>query len=97
MAKQLEPFAGDSVDLLSAYNLVAAENRRLPAPIYLWIRDNDDADEGGHPGMDIALRPNRHLELVEDLRDPDARAVLLHEHGGHLAVELFAYARQRKA
>jgi hypothetical protein len=41
MAKQLEPFAGDSVELLSAYNLVAAENRRLPAPIYLWIRDNE--------------------------------------------------------
>ncbi|HYO51904.1 tetratricopeptide repeat protein [Archangium sp.] len=41
MAKQLEPFAGEDVDLLSAYNLVAAENRRLPAPIYLWIRGNE--------------------------------------------------------
>jgi tetratricopeptide (TPR) repeat protein len=41
MAKQLEPFAGDDLDLLSAYNLVAAENRRLPGPIYLWIRNNE--------------------------------------------------------
>ncbi|HEX8820499.1 MAG TPA: tetratricopeptide repeat protein [Archangium sp.] len=41
MAKQLEPFVGEDMDLLSAYNLVAAENRRLPGPIYLWIRDNE--------------------------------------------------------
>ncbi|QRK06895.1 tetratricopeptide repeat protein [Archangium violaceum] len=41
MAKQLEPFVGEEVDLLSAYNLVAAENRRLPGPIYLWIRNNE--------------------------------------------------------
>ncbi|PTL85482.1 tol-pal system YbgF family protein [Vitiosangium sp. GDMCC 1.1324] len=41
MAKQLEPFTGEDVDLLSSYNLVAAENRRLPRPIYLWIRDNE--------------------------------------------------------
>ena len=41
MAKQLEPFSGEDVDLLSAYNLVAAENRRLPRPIYLWIRGNE--------------------------------------------------------
>ncbi|WNG37451.1 tetratricopeptide repeat protein [Archangium violaceum] len=41
MAKQLEPFVGEEMDLLSSYNLVAAENRRLPAPIYLWIRNNE--------------------------------------------------------
>ena len=41
MARQLEPFSGEDVDLLSAYNLVAAENRRLPRPIYLWIRGNE--------------------------------------------------------
>ncbi|MGZ3458780.1 MAG: tetratricopeptide repeat protein [Archangium sp.] len=41
MAKQLEPFAGDDLELLTAYNLVAAQNRRLPAPIYLWIRGNE--------------------------------------------------------
>lgn len=41
MAKQLEPFIGEEVDLLSSYNLVAAENRRLPGPIYLWIRNNE--------------------------------------------------------
>jgi hypothetical protein len=41
MAKQLEPFLGEDVDHLTAYNLVAAENRRLPAPIYLWVRNNE--------------------------------------------------------
>jgi len=41
MAKQIEPFLGEGVDHLTAYNLVAAENRRLPAPIYLWIRNNE--------------------------------------------------------
>jgi hypothetical protein len=41
MAKQLEPFVSKEQDLLSAYNLVAAENRRLPAPIYLWVRNNE--------------------------------------------------------
>ena len=41
MAEQLKPFAGPDVDLVSAYNLVAAENRRLPQPIYLWIRENE--------------------------------------------------------
>lgn len=41
MARQLEPFAGEDLDLLSAYNLVAAENRRLPRPLYLWIRGNE--------------------------------------------------------
>jgi hypothetical protein len=41
MAKQLEPFAREDLELLSAYNLVAAENRRLPGPIYLWIRNNE--------------------------------------------------------
>ncbi|HEX8436609.1 tetratricopeptide repeat protein [Archangium sp.] len=41
MARQLEPFVGEDVDMLSAYNLVAAENRRLPAPVYLWIRGNE--------------------------------------------------------
>lgn len=40
MARQLAPFTGE-LDLLSAYNLVAAENRRLPQPIYLWIHDNE--------------------------------------------------------
>jgi tetratricopeptide (TPR) repeat protein len=41
MAKQLEPFTGEDLELLSAYNLVAAENRRLPGPVYLWIRNNE--------------------------------------------------------
>ncbi|MFL5352536.1 tetratricopeptide repeat protein [Archangium sp.] len=41
MAKQLEPFADENMELLSAYNLVAAENRRLPGPVYLWIRNNE--------------------------------------------------------
>jgi tetratricopeptide (TPR) repeat protein len=40
MAKQLEPFTRDE-DALSAYNLVSAENRRLPRPIYLWIHGNE--------------------------------------------------------
>ena len=41
MAEQLKPFAGNDEDYLSAYNLVTAENRRLPQPIYLWIRENE--------------------------------------------------------
>jgi hypothetical protein len=45
MAKQLEPFVGEEVELLAAYNLVAAENRRLPGPIYLWIRNNERMQE----------------------------------------------------
>ncbi|MFY0575844.1 hypothetical protein ACN28S_17100 [Cystobacter fuscus] len=40
MAKQLEPFTRDE-DPLSAYNLVSAENRRLPGPVYLWIHGNE--------------------------------------------------------
>ncbi len=40
MAKQLAPFTQDA-DPLSAYNLVSAENRRLPAPVYLWIHGNE--------------------------------------------------------
>ncbi len=41
MARQLEPFAKDDLELIAAYNLVAAENRRLPGPVYLWIRNNE--------------------------------------------------------
>ncbi len=41
MATQLKPFAGEDEDFVSAYNLVTAENRRLPQPIYLWIRENE--------------------------------------------------------
>jgi len=41
MAKQIEPFTREDVEPLSAYNLVVAENRRLPQPIYLWIHDNE--------------------------------------------------------
>ncbi len=41
MARQLEPFTREDVTPLSAYNLVVAENRRLPQPIYLWIHDNE--------------------------------------------------------
>lgn len=41
MAKQLEPFTGEDVQLVQAYNLVAAENRRLPRPVYLWLRNNE--------------------------------------------------------
>ncbi|MCP3101631.1 tetratricopeptide repeat protein [Myxococcus sp. K15C18031901] len=41
MAKQLEPFTADDQDLVLAYNLVAAENRRLPRPVYLWLRNNE--------------------------------------------------------
>ncbi|WNG26214.1 tetratricopeptide repeat protein [Cystobacter fuscus] len=40
MAKQLESFTRDE-DPLSAYNLVSAENRRLPGPVYLWIHGNE--------------------------------------------------------
>ena len=41
MAKQLEPFTREDEDLVLAYNLVASENRRLPRPVYLWIRNNE--------------------------------------------------------
>jgi tetratricopeptide (TPR) repeat protein len=41
MARQLEPFTGEDVQLVQAYNLVAAENRRLPRPVYLWLRNNE--------------------------------------------------------
>jgi len=42
MAKQLEPFTGEDMGLIPAFNLVsAAENRRLPRPVYLWIRNNE--------------------------------------------------------
>jgi len=41
MAKQLEPFAGEDVQWVQAYNLVAAENRRLPRSVYLWLRNNE--------------------------------------------------------
>ncbi len=41
MEKQLKPFTGDDVELVSAFNLVAAENRRLPRPVYLWLRNNE--------------------------------------------------------
>ena len=41
MAKQLEPFTAEDGDLVQAYNLVAAENRRLPRPVYLWLRNNE--------------------------------------------------------
>jgi tetratricopeptide (TPR) repeat protein len=41
MAKQLEPFTGEDLELIPAYNLVASENRRLPRPVYLWLRNNE--------------------------------------------------------
>jgi hypothetical protein len=42
MAKQLEPFVGEDMELIPAFNLVSAtENRRLPRPVYLWIRNNE--------------------------------------------------------
>lgn len=41
MARQLEPHAHEDLELTLAFNLVAAENRRLPAPVYLWIRQNE--------------------------------------------------------
>ena len=42
MAKQLEPFTGEDMGLIPAFNLVsAAENRKLPRPVYLWIRNNE--------------------------------------------------------
>ena len=42
MAKQLEPFTGEDMGLIPAFNLVSAsENRRLPRPVYLWIRNNE--------------------------------------------------------
>jgi hypothetical protein len=41
MAAQLAPFVEEELDLIAAYNLVAAENRRLPGPVYLWIRNNE--------------------------------------------------------
>jgi tetratricopeptide (TPR) repeat protein len=41
MAKQLEPFTGEDMELIPAYNLVASENRRLPRPVYLWLRNNE--------------------------------------------------------
>jgi tetratricopeptide (TPR) repeat protein len=46
MAKQLEPFTGEDMELIPAFNLVsAAENRRLPRPVYLWIRNNERVRE----------------------------------------------------
>jgi tetratricopeptide (TPR) repeat protein len=41
MAKQLEPFAREDMELIPAFNLVASENRRLPRPVYLWLRNNE--------------------------------------------------------
>lgn len=41
MAKQLEPFTGEDMELIPAFNLVASENRRLPRPVYLWLRNNE--------------------------------------------------------
>jgi tetratricopeptide (TPR) repeat protein len=42
MAKQLEPFARDDMELIPAFNLVSStENRKLPRPVYLWIRNNE--------------------------------------------------------
>ena len=41
MAKQLEPFVREDMELVPAYNLVASENRRLPRPVYLWLRNNE--------------------------------------------------------
>ncbi|MBN1210200.1 MAG: tetratricopeptide repeat protein [Myxococcaceae bacterium] len=42
MARQLEPFTGEDMELIPAFNLVSAsENRRLPRPVYLWIRNNE--------------------------------------------------------
>ncbi|XXF81006.1 tetratricopeptide repeat protein [Myxococcaceae bacterium GXIMD 01537] len=41
MAKQLEPYVGDDLELLQAFNLAASENRRLPRPVYLWLRNNE--------------------------------------------------------
>ncbi|WP_375744207.1 tetratricopeptide repeat protein [Corallococcus interemptor] len=41
MAKQLEPFTGEDVAPINAFNLVASENRRLPRAVYLWIRNNE--------------------------------------------------------
>jgi hypothetical protein len=45
MAKQLEPFTKDDLPLVQSFNLVAAENRRLPRPVYLWIRNNERVRE----------------------------------------------------
>ncbi|HEX8698110.1 MAG TPA: tetratricopeptide repeat protein [Myxococcaceae bacterium] len=41
MAKQLEPFTREDMELIPAFNLVASENRRLPRPVYLWLRNNE--------------------------------------------------------
>ena len=41
MEAQLEPFTGEDVPLVQSFNLVAAENRRLPRPVYLWLRNNE--------------------------------------------------------
>lgn len=41
MARQLEPFTGEDLELIPAFNLVASENRRLPRPVYLWLRNNE--------------------------------------------------------
>ncbi|MFY0567964.1 tetratricopeptide repeat protein [Archangium lansingense] len=65
MAKQLEPFSGEDVDLLSAYNLVAAENRRLPRPIYLWIRGNERIQDV----MRMIEQVDAEKRVVNDIRD----------------------------
>ncbi|WP_338865953.1 tetratricopeptide repeat protein [Myxococcus stipitatus] len=41
MAKELEPFAAEDGDLVKTYNLVASENKGLPRPVYLWMRNNE--------------------------------------------------------
>lgn len=41
MAKQLEPYTGENMELIPAFNLVSSENRRLPRPVYLWLRNNE--------------------------------------------------------
>jgi tetratricopeptide (TPR) repeat protein len=42
MAKQLQPFVGEDMALIPAFNMVSAsENRRLPRSVYLWIRNNE--------------------------------------------------------
>lgn len=41
MAGQLKPFAAEDTDPIAAFNLISVENRKLPRPVYLWIRNNE--------------------------------------------------------
>lgn len=82
MAARLEPFAREDLERVAAFNLVAAENRRLPRPVYLWLRNNErirevmrmlDAVDAEKREVTARWRGTplapRTLEQLEEVRD----------------------------